>query len=88
MDITESRLGVGRKSHHRRVIFRAGGVNALRIISLLARRRLGTTKSRLLFLRTNDEFTRRGLGDGDGESLSKFTYFSPEIDELLTGEGW
>ncbi|MFS7940542.1 hypothetical protein Hanom_Chr05g00465711 [Helianthus anomalus] len=36
MDITESRLGVGRKSNQRHVSLRAGGVNALRTISLLA----------------------------------------------------
>lgn len=87
MDITESRLGVGLKSNHRLMTLRAGGVNALLTISLLARRRLGTTISRLLFLRTSDEFNRRILGDGDGKSLSKSLYFSPEIEDLFTGEG-
>ena len=40
MDITESRLGLGRKLNHRQSSLRAGGFNALLTISLLARRRL------------------------------------------------
>jgi len=85
MDMTESRLGVGLKSNHRLMSFRGGGANALLTISLLARRRLGTTISLLLFLRTIDEFNRRFLGDG--KSLSKSMYFSLEKEDLFTVEG-
>ncbi|XP_057461112.1 uncharacterized protein LOC130751529 [Actinidia eriantha] len=36
MDMLQSRLGVGRKSHHRLLCLRIGGVNALLRISLCA----------------------------------------------------
>lgn len=89
MDITESRLGVGWKLNHRLLKFLTGGVNALLTISLLARRLLGATISRLLFLLTKEEFefNRRDLGEGEGKMLSKSIYFSTGIEDLFIGEG-
>lgn len=90
----ESRLGVGRKSNHRHVSLRAGGVNALRTISLLPRLCLATIISRWLFRRTIDgcKITESVcaiiLGAGDGPvSLSKSWYFLDKKDNPFTGEG-
>lgn len=82
----ERRLGVGRKSNHLKVSLRAGGVNALLTISLLAWRRLGATISlcripRADLVRRKGEFGLlliicRGLGDATLPPAGKLRYFS------------